>query len=143
MGDRVLELRVHGVSNTPPGQLLGLRPEPAGVGPQPALVVGDKVTGCYRSTSAGPDDPITVEAYSWGQLTSGARTARDVERALWTVLLPFTLANVALHARPDIPPDPSTERWAGRSGLAAWLIRLAMVARLLRRGVPSPRRGVG
>ncbi|WP_446211286.1 hypothetical protein [Micromonospora sp. IBSANI012] len=124
MGDRVLELRVHGVSNTPPDQLLGLRPEPAGAGPQPALVAGGKVTGFYRSTSAGPDDPITVEAYSWGQLTSGARTARDVERALWTVLLPFTLANVALHARPDIPPDPDTERWAGRSGIAAWLIRL-------------------
>ncbi|MCI4062558.1 hypothetical protein MRQ36_08270 [Micromonospora sp. R77] len=124
MADRVLELRVHGVSNTPPDHLLGLHPVPGGDGPQPWLVAGGEVTGFYRSTAPGPDEPVTVEAYSWGQLTSGARTARDVERALWTLLLPFTLANVALHARPDIPPDPDRERWGSRSGLAAWLIRL-------------------
>ncbi|MFC4146021.1 hypothetical protein ACFO0M_07120 [Micromonospora mangrovi] len=124
MAERVLELRIHGVSNTPPDQLLGLRPTPGGDGPQPWLVAGGEVTGFYRSTTAGHDEPITVEAYSWGQLTSGARTARDVERALWTLLLPFTLANVALHARPGIPPDPDRERWGSRSGLAAWLIRL-------------------
>ena len=47
-----------------------------------------------------------------------------MERALWTLLLPFTLANVALHARPGIPPDPDKERWASRSGITAWLIRL-------------------
>ncbi|MFJ6198399.1 hypothetical protein [Micromonospora sp. NPDC092111] len=124
MVERVLELRVHGVSNTPPHQLLGLGSEPNGEDPQPWLVAGGDVTGFYRSSTAGADDPITVEAYSWGQLTSGARTARDIERALWTLLLPFTLANVALYARPGIPPDPDTERWGSRSGIAAWLIRL-------------------
>ncbi|MFG3418419.1 hypothetical protein ACIBTZ_07895 [Micromonospora sp. NPDC049460] len=121
---RVLELRVHGVSNTPPGQILGLRPAPGADPPPPWRVAGDPVTGFYRSPAAGPDDPIVVEAYSWGQLTSGGRTARDVERALWTLLLPFTLANVALHARPGIPADPDDERPAGRSGVTAWLIRL-------------------
>jgi hypothetical protein len=124
MVGRVLELRVHGVSNTPPDEILGLRPEPAGQGPRPWLVAGDEVTGFYRSTTSGPDDPITVEAYSWGQLTSGARTARDIGRACWTLLLPFTLANVALHARPGIPPDPDEERWASRSGITGWLIRV-------------------
>ncbi|WBB79330.1 hypothetical protein O7606_24705 [Micromonospora sp. WMMD882] len=166
MAGRVLELRVHGVSNTPPGQLLGMQPEPGEPAAQPWLVAGDEVTGFYREptpphpdrppadngptdngptdseptgsgpTDSGPTDsgptagaptggePVVVEAYSWGQLTSGARTARDVERALWTLLLPFTLANVALHARPDIPADPDRERWASRSGIAAWLIRL-------------------
>ncbi|MFC0006935.1 hypothetical protein [Micromonospora siamensis] len=124
MVERVLELRVHGVSNTPPQQILGLQPEPGGAGAQPWLVAGGEVTGFYRSTAARPDEPIAVEAYSWGQLTSGARTARDVERALWTVLLPFTLANVALYARPGIPADPDRERWGSRSGLTAWLIRL-------------------
>ncbi|WP_320066378.1 hypothetical protein [Micromonospora sp. RTGN7] len=124
MAGRVLELRVHGVSNTPPAQVLGLAPQPGDDAPRPWLVAGDEVTGFYRSTAARPDDSVTVEAYSWGQLTSGARTARDVERALWTLLLPFTLANVALHARPGIPPDPGQERWGSRSGITAWLIRL-------------------
>ncbi|OZV82407.1 hypothetical protein CA850_08980 [Micromonospora echinospora] len=124
MAGRVLELRVHGVSNTPPDELLGLLPEPGEPAPQPWLVAGDDVTGFYRHPRADPDEPVTVEAYSWGRLTSGARTARDVERALWTVLLPFTLANVALHARPEIPADPDRERWSGRAGVAGWLIRL-------------------
>lgn len=142
MAGRVLELRVHGVSNTPPDHLLGLHPEPGEPAPQPWLVAGDEVTGFYRRPGAAPGDQsrptgpggqggpgeqdgaVTVEAYSWGQLTSGARTARDVERALWTLLLPFTLANVALHARPEIPADPTRERWASRSGIAAWLIRI-------------------
>src|SRR6476661_1654603 len=111
MTRRVLELRVHGVSNTPPADVLGLRPEPGDAGPQPWLVAGDSTTGFYRSTAPPPDEAVTVEAYSWGQLTSGARTAKDVERALWTLLLPFTLANLALHARPEIPADPQRERW--------------------------------
>ncbi|SCE92593.1 hypothetical protein GA0070216_103173 [Micromonospora matsumotoense] len=124
MAERVLELRVHGVSNTPPDQILGLPTDPTGGGPPPRLVSGGDVTGFYRASDSAADDPVVVEAYSWGQLTSGARTARDVERALWTLLLPFTLANVALYARPGIPPDPDTERWGSRSGIAAWLIRL-------------------
>ncbi|TCB97635.1 hypothetical protein E0H26_12030 [Micromonospora zingiberis] len=124
MAGRILELRVHGVSNTPPADTLGLASSPGGEDPPPRLVAGGPVTGFYRSATASPLDPVAVEAYSWGQLTSGARTARDVERALWTLLLPFTLANVALHARPGIPPDPNTERLASRSGITAWLIRL-------------------
>ncbi|MEH1012793.1 hypothetical protein V6U90_06690 [Micromonospora sp. CPCC 206060] len=124
MAARVVELRVHGVSNTPPADILCLTPEPGNDGPTPWLVAGDAMTGFYRSTAPDPAEPVAVEAYSWGQLTSGARTAKDVERALWTALLPFTLANVALHARPDIPADPETERWRDRPGVAAWLIRL-------------------
>ncbi|MEH0972413.1 hypothetical protein V6U77_14930 [Micromonospora sp. CPCC 205546] len=121
----VLELRVPGVSNTPPGQVLGLRPAPgADAPPPPRLVAGGAATGFYRSPAAEPGDPVVVEAYSWGQLTSGPRTARDVERALWTLLLPFTLANVALHARPTIPADPGAERWNSSSGVTAWFIRL-------------------
>ncbi|GAA0387020.1 hypothetical protein GCM10009541_32440 [Micromonospora gifhornensis] len=124
MGGRILELRVHGVSNTPPADTLGLSSTPGGEAAAPQLVAGGPITGFYRSATSTPLDPIAVEAYSWGQLTSGARTARDVERALWTLLLPFTLANVALHARPGIPPDPNTERLASRSGITAWLIRM-------------------
>ncbi|QKW16129.1 hypothetical protein [Verrucosispora sp. NA02020] len=124
MSGRILELRVHGVSNTPPAETLGVPTEPGTEPAPPRLVAGGPVTGFYRSPGTSTGDPIVVEAYSWGQLTSGARTARDVERALWTLLLPFTLANVALHARPGIPADPTSERFASRSGITAWLIRL-------------------
>ncbi|MFC4106891.1 hypothetical protein ACFOX0_13260 [Micromonospora zhanjiangensis] len=127
MAGRLIELRVHGVSNTPPADILGMPPAPDGSSEpmaRPWLVAGDATTGFYRSPADNPNDPVAVEAYSWGQLTSGARAAKDVERALWTLLLPFTLANVALHASPEIPADPRQERWASRPGITAWLVRL-------------------
>ena len=130
MAENVLELRVHGVSNTPPADLLGVpsgpgRPQPE----QPDLVAGDTTTGFYRASGTGPSDPLVVEAYSWGQLTSGMRTAglratKDIQRALWTLVLPFSLVNVALHARPDIPADPARETWWSRAGIGGWLVRL-------------------
>ncbi len=48
---------------------------------------GDELAGFYR-----PDEPRpqATEAYEWGRLTSGSRTS-----ALWWVLFPFTLINVA------------------------------------------------
>lgn len=136
MMGRLLELRVHGVSNTPPADLLGLPPEPGrDQPPQPRLVAGDRTTGFYRAPG-GPavagtaEAPVVIEeAYSWGQLTSGrrgagARATKDLQRALWTVLLPFSLGNVALHARPEIPADPAAETWLSRPGLAGWLVRV-------------------
>lgn len=136
MAGRLLELRVHGVNNTPPADLLGLTPEPGrGQPPQPHLVAGDRTTGFYRApdgmTGTGASVPggPAVEAYSWGQLTSGARgagarAAKDLQRALWTVLIPFSLANLALHARPEIPAEPAQETWLSRPGLAGWLTRV-------------------
>lgn len=128
MARRVLELRVHGVSNTPPAALLGIAPKPgdpdADRGPKPRLVAGDSTTGFYRPSTSSPTDPVTVEGYSWGALTSGARAVKDVRRALWTLLLPFALANLALHARPDIPPDGKKETWSSQSGITAWLVRV-------------------
>ena len=128
MAGRVLELRVHGVSNTPPAVVLGVATGPGNPPPDhdscPRLVAGDTTTGFYRPSRTDPTEPVTVEAYSWGQLTSGVRAAKDIRRALWTLLLPFTLANVALYARPEIPADPGRERLTTRAGLNAWLVRL-------------------
>ena len=85
----VTELRVHGVSGTPPEQMLD----------QPADLIkrvgGAVKAGFWRrwypggSTRDEPDQRH-LEAYAWGQLTSGPAT-----RALWLLLLPFTLVNVA------------------------------------------------
>ena len=120
---QILELRVHGVSNTSPAEILCMEKSDT-EDPHPTRVAGDATTGFYRESARDPTAGLTTEAYSWGQLTSGARAAKDIERALWTVLLPFTLANIALPARTGIPADPVTERWSSRAGIAAWLIRL-------------------
>ncbi|MER5335280.1 hypothetical protein [Micromonospora sp. NPDC002717] len=77
--DGVTELRLHGVGGTTPENLL------ADVAPQ--LVSGDGVAGFFRTADVKGRH---AEAYSWGGLTS-----RSATRALWLLLLPFTLVNVA------------------------------------------------
>ncbi|WP_165977505.1 hypothetical protein [Nonomuraea diastatica] len=92
----VTELRVHGVSGTPPAGMLNH--------PHPRLVAGDGTTGFYRRwwTAGRPvGDRADVpgvrrrEAYAWGGLTSGGRTI-----ALWLLLLPFSLANLSYFMLP-------------------------------------------
>src|SRR3712207_4405620 len=101
MEDDTVEVRVHGVSGTSPEALLDR--------PLVIQVAGDAVAGFYRPRlpheqrddgpgpwarlrTAGP----LLEGYNWGGLTSGSPG-----RALWLLLLPFTLLNVAPRARPD------------------------------------------
>src|SRR4051794_16408678 len=85
------ELRVHGVSGTPPTALDMLGRHDV------TCVAGDRKSGFYRRRIAEPSSTGTVlEAYSWGNLTSGGAS-----RALWLLLLPFTLVNVAFWMRPE------------------------------------------
>jgi hypothetical protein len=115
---KVLEIRVHGVSNTPPELMLrehGLPACPA------RLYAGDEQTGFYRREGADDDADLVTEAYSWGALTSGSQARKDLRRAGWALLLPFAFANVALWARPGIGRDPFADR------LAAYLARLLAV----------------
>ncbi|NUT40174.1 MAG: hypothetical protein HOV86_09285, partial [Thermoactinospora sp.] len=90
------ELRVHGVSGTPPESILNH--------PHPREIAGDATTGFYRRWWPGgrpagdqADVPGTRhrEAYAWGGLTSGGRTI-----ALWLLLLPFSLANLSYFMLP-------------------------------------------
>ncbi|MET9905344.1 hypothetical protein ABZZ74_00765 [Streptomyces sp. NPDC006476] len=92
------ELRVHGVGGTSPESELG----------HPAVlrVAGDRQAGFYRrvwDSRRGTDDPpgFRREGYSWGGLTSG-----DNKRALWLLLLPFMLLNMAFY----MDPGHSAER---------------------------------
>ncbi|MDN4479667.1 hypothetical protein [Demequina muriae] len=78
--DRTIEVRVHGVSGTPPEALLGAFP---------VRVAGDADAGFYRAHDAGTSGGI-AEAFSWGGLTSRKRIT-----ALWLFLAPLSLINVA------------------------------------------------
>jgi len=90
-----LELLVHGVGGTTPQEMLG--------DPSIQRVTGDMTAAIYRRTDdvdaeQRPQDyadrPVP-EAYSWSNLTSG-----NGARALWLILLPFMVANLAHWMRP-------------------------------------------
>ncbi|HZE66704.1 MAG TPA: hypothetical protein VE081_08755 [Sporichthyaceae bacterium] len=112
VGMAALELRVHGVSGTPPESLLDR--------PLVHRVAGDNIAGFYaprlvaERTDAAPNPqaPQQIPApqlvgYSWGGLTSGSPG-----RALWLLLLPFTLVNIAPRARPETAAATGTGRWS-------------------------------
>jgi hypothetical protein len=111
------ELRIHGVSGTPPESML--------CHPHPKRVAGDGVAGFYRrwwpsGPPAGDDRDIEGqcrrEAYSWGGLTSGTAS-----RALWLLLLPFMLLNFAFY----MTPRPSLQdRGSGLRQASAGVQRL-------------------
>ncbi|WP_249999095.1 hypothetical protein [Actinoplanes sp. M2I2] len=91
------ELRVHGVSGTPPEQMLQHS--------QVETVAGDTDAAFFRrrfeSPAASADtDRARVEAYSWGAMTAGAG-----QRALWLLLTPFMLVNVAYFTLPAPPSE--------------------------------------
>src|SRR6476661_4668471 len=98
-GGTVVELRVHGVSGTPPEALLSCPVEFL------ELQAGDKSAGFYRrqpwidAASGGGWSTWrrVTEAYSWGGLTSG-----PASRALWLLFLPFIFINLAHWMLPPV-----------------------------------------
>ncbi|MDF9811857.1 hypothetical protein M2266_001088 [Streptomyces sp. SPB162] len=89
-----LELLVHGVGGATPDGMLG--------DPRTARVAGDDTAGLYRRTvdvdaehSEGDRDTPVPEAYTWCNLTSG-----NASRALWLLLTPFMIVNLAHWMRP-------------------------------------------
>jgi hypothetical protein len=102
----VLELRIHGMNNTPPHGMLGVAKN------EVSRARGDELGGFWLPTKNGVvEDPVRVrrEAYSWGGLartTPGKAGGNAVVRTLnvmgrigWALLLPFGLANVAYWSR--------------------------------------------
>ncbi|QEN12809.1 hypothetical protein ACRDU6_09005 [Mycolicibacterium sp. ELW1] len=95
----LLELRVHGVNNTPPVSMLyAIQQE-----------YGDSLVGVYRERPT----PGVVKALSWGGLARlspslhipFARWVRAVASAAWIFVIPFGLANVAYWSRKLTMPD--------------------------------------
>ena len=132
----IVELRVHGVSGTPPEALLGMPTElivevsgdnDAGFY-QPRVVLADseflpKREGEPITDDAGPVDEQaaparkwkrSLQAYSWGGLTSG-----PASRALWLLFLPFILVNLAHWM---LPPVVKSRRRSASAAVA--LLRL-------------------
>ncbi|CAM5649825.1 Lipase family protein OS=Streptomyces alboniger OX=132473 GN=CP975_03990 PE=4 SV=1 [Streptomyces alboniger] len=109
-----LELLVHGVGGTTPGQMLD--------DPRTVRISGDDIAAVFRraedaDAESRPDDyrgrPVP-EAYVWCNLTSGNGT-----RALWLLLLPFMVVNLAHWMRPTARGRRGTVRLYGL------LVRLA------------------
>ncbi|MDX2676539.1 hypothetical protein [Streptomyces soliscabiei] len=92
-----LELLVHGVGGATPEKMLN--------DPRTVRITGDDTAAVYRraddvaaDTGPGDDrgrDAPVPEAYVWSNLTSGNAT-----RALWLLLLPFMVVNLAHWMRP-------------------------------------------
>ena len=136
----VLELRIHGVNNTPPWNVLEL--------PQSAIAQyeGDSLGTFWRPVPAAqdalpPSDPGRVpsgvmrEAYSWGGMArnsvgSSSRIGTMISGAArlgWTLLLPFSLLNMAYWSRRLMKPGRSPHNaWHNAGG--AGLIRLSALA---------------
>ncbi|GAB1334137.1 hypothetical protein ACE1SV_07270 [Streptomyces sp. E-15] len=111
-----LELLVHGVGGATPEGMLG--------DPRTVRVAGDDTAAVFRrAEDTGPaadgrgpgEDPgrdpgrgPIREAYVWCNLTSG-----DGSRALWLLLLPFMVVNLAHWMRPAAPGRPRTARLYG------------------------------
>ncbi|MFJ9431237.1 hypothetical protein ACIRQY_16485 [Streptomyces sp. NPDC101490] len=112
-----LELLVHGVGGTTPQDMLD--------DPRTVRVTGDRTAAVYRraddlDAEEHPERYATGpvrEAYVWSNLTSG-----DGARALWLLLLPFMVANLAHWMRP-----PARDR-AGLVRLYGVLVRLVALS---------------
>ncbi|MEU6537393.1 hypothetical protein [Streptomyces sp. NPDC047000] len=109
-----LELLVHGVGGTTPEKMLG--------DTRTVRVTGDDTAAVFRraddadaeSRPAGRRDGPVREAYVWCNLTSG-----NAARALWLLLLPFMVVNLAHWMRPAARGHTRTVRFYGL------LVRLA------------------
>ncbi|MFI1393765.1 hypothetical protein [Streptomyces sp. NPDC020681] len=107
-GGPALELLVHGVGGATPQDMLG--------DPRTLRISGDEKAAVFRRTDdekaeSHPekyqDRPIP-EAYCWSNLTSG-----NSARALWLLLLPFMVANLAHWMRPRAKGRTRTTRLYG------------------------------
>ena len=107
-GGPALELLVHGVGGATPQDMLG--------DPRTIRISGDEKAAVFRRTDdekaeSHPEryeDRPVPEAYCWSNLTSG-----NSARALWLLLLPFMVANLAHWMRPRAKGRRTTTRLYG------------------------------
>ncbi|MEV6792942.1 hypothetical protein AB0M87_13255 [Streptomyces sp. NPDC051320] len=118
-----LELLVHGVGGTTPQEMLG--------DPRTVRVSGDETAAVYRcaddvDAAQHPEryrDRPVPEAYVWCNLTSG-----NGSRALWLLLLPFMVVNLAHWMLPASHRMPKSARLYG---LLVRLVALSLTVLLV------------
>lgn len=146
----ILEIRVHGVSNTPPHRMLGLDADEvvraAGDDDGSFWVPEPEVLAQLRaSPDVAADDfrlpppGVRREAYSWGALarlstvpflSSTSGLLSGLVRTFWVLIIPFGLVNAAYWARrldTGAPPDPGGTAASGPPcdrSLSGGLVRL-------------------
>ena len=111
-----VELRVHGVSGTPPEEMLAKN--------HVVQVDGDDKSRFFRAVNSDDRELLavdghTIEGFHWGRYTSGTWL-----KALWLALIPFGLINAATFML------PAAERRDGSVDASARLWRIAAMAGL-------------
>ncbi|MFJ8659634.1 hypothetical protein [Streptomyces sp. NPDC093795] len=121
-GGAALELLVHGVGGATPQDMLD--------DPRTVRITGDRTAAMHRraediDAEAHPERyaarPVP-EAYVWSNLTSG-----DGARALWLLLLPFMVANLAHWMR---PPSRGRQELVRLYGVLVRLVALTLTVLL-------------
>jgi hypothetical protein len=125
---RWVELRIHGVSGTPPEEMLQV--------PNVVQVAGDDKRRVFRRADSlrhevpPDDDDRVLEGYHWGNLTSGSW-----RQSLWLLLIPFGMINAAQFMLPGVlsaGDDPQTGLPAtGSEGVGARRSRATRIAQTL------------
>ncbi|MEU0237008.1 hypothetical protein ABZ234_04900 [Nocardiopsis sp. NPDC006198] len=117
-----VELRVHGVSGGQAEELLDVEPA--------MRVGGDRLAGFFRWRRKADTETVPGvrrEIFAWGNLTSGRSS-----RALWLLLLPFMLINVAYWMRPGrMDRSPTGVRRLANNAYGAGVRLLALTLTML------------
>jgi len=101
----ILELRVHGVRNTPPDELLTVAAEDVVPAEANGIKLVDDLAGFYCVKSPPRYPPTRLEAYSWGKLDRFApkglkgKTSLALYNIGWFTIAPFGFANAAYWSR--------------------------------------------
>ena len=112
--ETVLELRIHGIKNTPPAEMLERELDSI------ARDRGDDLGGFWRERASAAPEGVRREAYSWGALARSdggavAGIGQLIVHVGWFLLLPFGLVNVAYWTR-RIPEQSDQQAWSGGPG---------------------------
>lgn len=116
-GTTTLELRIHGIKNTPPGEMLGVAEDAV------ERVKGDALGAFWIEKKPSGPRGVRREAYSWGALArSGGGPLALVGQLFvhlgWFLILPFGLCNVAYWTR-RVPQQKIAGEWKGGAGAAS------------------------